>query len=358
VLVVATVTEQGEGRVRFKVEDIFTDTLDQQGNPIVGVANARISLQSEAISNVGASGNTNAAGEVTLGPLAPGRYTYRISGPRHEASTGRVFLRPGVTIDEEAFIDYRTVSFTWNVTPTTIPSTYNITVGATFQTLIPAPVVVMSPASINLPDMQVGETISGELTITNHGLIRADATQIELPASDEYFRYQFQGSIPSELQARQSVVLPYSVTALQALPNSTQARSELQDWLQNRAPQRRPDTNGCSSYQKQIRLNFSYACANGVVRPGSAQSAYYVTYGAGCGSPGTSLINVGGGGGGGGGVGFPGGGGGYAPQAPQCAPDCTEGCPCNSGGCRSPTDDDDDPPDTTPPGNDPPKQCD
>ena len=41
----------------------------------------------------------------------------------------------------------------WSVRETTIQDRYEIVLDATYQTDVPAPVVVMDPASLSIPDM-------------------------------------------------------------------------------------------------------------------------------------------------------------------------------------------------------------
>ena len=47
--VTIAVARDGQGGARFKLVDIYTNTLDAQGKPIEGLANARITLQNEAL---------------------------------------------------------------------------------------------------------------------------------------------------------------------------------------------------------------------------------------------------------------------------------------------------------------------
>ncbi len=43
------VTQEGQGNVLFKVSDIYTGTIDQNGDVIQGLGGARINLQNEAV---------------------------------------------------------------------------------------------------------------------------------------------------------------------------------------------------------------------------------------------------------------------------------------------------------------------
>ncbi|WP_377014483.1 hypothetical protein [Comamonas sp. JC664] len=70
--------------------------------------------------------------------------------------------------------------------------------------------VLLEPLSINLPELQIGEEHTGELTLTNYGLIQAEDVVFKPPQSDEYYRYEFSGGHPQGAgsQAARSHPLP------------------------------------------------------------------------------------------------------------------------------------------------------
>ena len=324
--VAVSVTQAGIGSVQFKTADIYTNTLDKNGAKILGVPNATIKIQNEAVLSVQQTVYTNAQGEVTIPNLPTGRYTYRASAVNHVDTSGRFQIKPGVTTIQNVFLDYNLVTVEWQVNETTIQDRYDITLTATYQTQVPAPVILMEPVSINLPDMQQGEEFTGEISITNYGLVRADHVVFTPPAPDEYFKVEFLGSVPTELAAKQRVTLPYKVTLFKALPNLSVAKVL-------RLGKTKPGLKSggtCNSFTSTSTLAYDYECANGEIRGGGAISTFHKAYGS-CGGSG-------GGGGGGGGGGF--GGGGYAPSAqpltPQCTPDCGKGVCCLGSGPGAP----------------------
>ncbi len=342
-IIAVAVSEAGEGRVRFRAADIFTQTLDASNQLIPGLANARIDLTLEANPLIRAEGVTNALGELTLGPLPPGRYTYRAQGPTHSPSRGRVLLRPGATIDEDVFLDFTTVSFTCSVTPTTILDIYNITLSATYSTVVPAPVVVIEPGVVNIPELTVGQFSAGELTVTNFGLLRADNVLLDRTMTNPFFRIDIFGDMPNELQPGQRIDLLNRIIALQDLPNRASATARAQDlsvWLGSKsgahspAASLAPTGGGCNAFQRQTRIEYSFVRANGVLRRASTSSAFTSTYGPGCGQPVIPITSIGGCTSGNQGCG--GGGGGAVPVG--CGPDCTQGCACTSG-CTKPDSD-------------------
>ena len=367
--IAVAVSEAGEGRVRFRAADIFTQTLDASNQLIPGLANARIDLTLEANPLIRAEGITNALGELILGPLPPGRYTYRAQGPTHSPSSGRVLLRPGATIDEDVFLDFTTVSFTWSVTPTTILDIYNIILSATYSTVVPAPVVVIEPALVNIPQLSVGEYSTGELTVTNFGLLRADNVLLDRTMSNPFFRIDIFGDMPNELQPGQRIDLLYRITALQDLPNRANATARAQDlaaWLGSKPSERAlaspaaPVSAGCNAFQRQIRVDYVYICANGVLRRATTTSSFNSTYGPACINPVIPVTAIGGctspNQGCGAGGGYAGGGGGGGVVRVGCGPDCTQGCACTSG-CTKPDPDPEPPPGPPPPVPPKPPSC-
>ena len=55
---------------------------------------------------------------------------------------------------EEVFLDYNVVTVEWSVIETTIEDEYEVVLTATFKTDVPAPVLVVEPASVTLPPME------------------------------------------------------------------------------------------------------------------------------------------------------------------------------------------------------------
>lgn len=138
------------------------------------------------------------------------------------------------------------------MTETTIQDVYNINLEATFQTQVPAPVVLLEPLSINLPDLQVGEEFTGELTLTNYGLIQADSVVFKPPQrSDEYYKYEFLADIPKTLAAKQRIVIPTGSQLPSCIPRawasgkSASEQSELQQRISKAVTAK---ASSCSSY--------------------------------------------------------------------------------------------------------------
>jgi len=136
------VSQSGIGNVLFKISDIYTGTLDVNNDPVHGLEGARITLQNETVTTITASATTDSFGEAVFNDLAAGRYQYRITASNHEQEIGRVWIKPGITVNEDVFLNYNLVTVEWEVNEITIEDTYEITLNTTFETDVPAAVVI------------------------------------------------------------------------------------------------------------------------------------------------------------------------------------------------------------------------
>ena len=350
--VIVSVTESGQGSVEFHVSDIYTGTIDANTNVIPGLKGARIYLQNEAVISQTYEILTDELGQALFLNIPAGTYRFKASAQTHQEATGRLSIKPGVVGHQSVFLEYTLISVEWSVREITIEDRYEITLNATFETDVPAPVVVLQPTSINLPKMSAGEVFQGELILTNYGLLRADNLQTQYPTSDEYFKFEFLAQPPASLQAKQRVRLPYRVIALRSFgsaetasqPLAMSAAASTEDSGDASMQKTTSDgtasalsfapmatasstTVGCFTYSNRLRQTCQYTCANGQesTNCGSTANWFYVESW-GCPVGGTPIGSGGAGGGGWGG----GSGGGYSTM--PGLPLCTKG----SGDCFEP----------------------
>ena len=308
-----SVTQSGIGNALFKAADIYTGTLDKNNKRIAGLANAKIVVQNEQVASVSQTLNSDSLGEAFFTNLPAGSYKFRASAPNHQEVGGRFSIKAGVTAAQDIFLDYNLVTVEWSVKEITIQDKYEINLTATFETNVPAAVVVLQPTSVNIPTLKAGDVYYGEFTLTNYGLVRADNVKAQLPKSDQYIRYEFLTDIPTSLDAKARLTIPYRLVQLQSFEPTASG-------------------GGCFSYNNSIFIPYNYACANGTTTSGSA-NGYWNYYsgiacsGGGGGGVGGGAAYYGGGGGGGGGFG------GTAPgfdSLPGAA--CIPPCPTCQGG--------------------------
>ena len=307
-----TVSSAGEGQLLFKTEDIYTGTRDSNNVLITGLSGARIALQHELLSTVHYTFTSGTGGEVLSTPMKAGSYRYRVTAPDHVEATGRVSVRAGMTVPKRIFLDTNVVTVEWSVTETTIQDLYKIVLTATYAVNVPTAVIVLEPAGISLPYLKAGDVYYGELTLTNYGLIRADNLEITLPPEDEYLRVEaLIDNLPTSLDAKQRIVIPYRITAIKNLEADGSG-------------------GGCFSYSTIIKAKAESICANGDIVTRTTGTTIAHQSGGSC----TGGSSGGGGGGGWGGGGWGGGGGGYDIEPsgfPACRPDASP-CPLSGRG--------------------------
>lgn len=289
--VYVSLTQSGQGNLLFKAADIYTATVGKDGKLILGLANATITVQNEDVATIQQSLVTDSLGEALFQNLPSGRYKFRAKAANHQEVAGRLQVKPGITANQSVFLDYNLITVEWTVREITIQDRYDITLTATFETDVPAAVVVMQPTSVNLPKMNVGDVYYGELTLTNYGLINANNVKQQLPKSDGMFRYEFLVDVPASIEAKQRLTIPYRVIALQSLEAAASTGTA--------------SGGGCYSYSNVMAIAYNFQCANGATSNGSASSSWFSV------SNSTCVGGTGGGGGGGGGGYVGGGGGGY-----------------------------------------------
>jgi hypothetical protein len=280
------VTQEGQGNIQFKVSDIYTGTLDQNGDIIQGLAGAKVKLQNEAVLTQEFVITTDSIGEAWFEDIPVGRYKCRITANNHQEYIGRVWIKPGVTTTEDVLLDYNLVTVEWSVTEITIEDKYDIVLTAVYETNVPAAVVVIEPASVTLPGMKAGDVFNGEFTLTNYGLIRADDLSLSLPQDDQYFRYEVLGGLPDSLAAKQRITVAYRVTCLKSLEPDEDGQAT---------------GGGCGSYRTCAPIKYGYYCANGVWTRSAVQHCWTRGWGS-CNGGGSysrsGTWTVGGGGGG------------------------------------------------------------
>jgi large repetitive protein len=251
------VTQSGTGSALFHVRNMYTATLDENGQVIEGLTGARVRLQDEMVLSNVHEGITDSNGELLFEDIPAGRYLFRISAANHETATGRVTIQPETTAFESAFLSYNLVQVEWSVTETTIEDVYEITLTALFETNVPAAVLVADPPHRPIPDMQAGDVFVTQFALTNHGLIRATDVVMELPPEDSFFRYELLDEIPPVLEAQQTVVVPYRMIAKQDFPPTDGG------------------AGGCFSYFAQFSCPYGYQCPDGTFQ--SSRASHFLS---------------------------------------------------------------------------------
>ncbi len=253
-----SVTSSETGAVKFHVSDIYTNTLDENGNLIKGVEGAKIRIQNSSVPTLIYDTITSDSGFATFENIPVGRYDYRITAPDHTTTTGTVHISPGIIISEESFLPTSLITFEWEVVPITINDTYTLKLKATFETDVPAPVLVCEPSSVTLPEMSEGEVFYGEFRIINHGLVRADEVSVLVPTDDPYYTYEIPNDLPDSIDAKSELIVPYRIVC-----------------KKSPSPGDEKDTGGAGScHVACIAVPYSFFCANDFKSLGSTRVCF------------------------------------------------------------------------------------
>ncbi len=290
--IVTSIVESGEGGILIKVTDMYSGTLNSVGQIIQGLENANVRIQNESDPSIEFVRKADDIGEVLVEGIPSGRYSVWVSAPNYREVHQRIRVQPDFIATEQIFLDYELIKLEWTVNEITLEDRYEITLRATFETDVPAAVVMIEPTNIKLPPMEQGDVFYGELIMTNYGLIRAFDINFVPQQSDEFYQFEYLTSVvPESLEAKEQVVVPYKVTALRSL--------EQQD----------ATGGGCGVYTKCASVACKSNCPTGVSVTDSS-SCVSVSYGS-CGGgqgfippyrptygDGGPIYNPGGGGGG------------------------------------------------------------
>lgn len=272
VKVYVNLSQSGQGNVLFKASDIYTATVGKDGKLIQGLASARITVTNEDVASITQELVTDSLGEALFQNLAAGSYKFRAKAANHQEVGGRLVVKPGITANQPVFLDYNLINVEWSVREIAIQDRYEISLNTTFETDVPAAVVVMQPAGINLPSMNPGDVYYGELSLANYGLVRAENVVQQLPKNDEFFRFEFLVDVPSTLEPKQRVTIPYRVVALKSLDAAGDGTAS---------------GAGCYTYSAEFVVKCDYICANGSKTSCGAKTSFISVSRGSCGSRGT-----------------------------------------------------------------------
>ena len=166
------------------VEDEFT--YFASGRPLVDNAVIRLINYQRNIRITQTTEGDN--GSTTFFSIHEDRYELFIEAPDH-LTLSQIIVTSEDSPTLILFMQRQTVTYTWSVTPVEFQDTYVLTIEADFVTHVPVPVVTVTPSEIDLEELELGFVSSVQLNITNHGLIRANDTAIELPNDHPFLEF-------------------------------------------------------------------------------------------------------------------------------------------------------------------------
>ena len=201
-----TVSSNVQMNFTVHVEDEYT--YFAEGQPLVNDAVVRLVNRQR---NIRLTISTEADnGTATFINIPEDRYELLVEAPNHQSINQIIITSidsPVLTV----FIQRQAVTYTWSVSPTTFEDTYTITLEADFETRVPQPVVTVTPTEIELEQLELGLVDTLQFNITNHGLIRAEDLQFELPNDHPFLKFTTSGNNPGSLEPLSSIIVPVQV---------------------------------------------------------------------------------------------------------------------------------------------------
>ncbi len=166
--VYALVTSDQTGAVQFDVSDILGQQVD----------GASVRLHNDLIQADVGPFNTDTNGLVTITNLEEGSWNWQVVAPGCSANAGTVTILADQTVSQATTLSRSLVTVTFNVVPVPFSDVYEIQVEETFQTSVPAPVLVIDPPFIDLTSFSSGYETNFTVSVENYGLIQVTGLSI------------------------------------------------------------------------------------------------------------------------------------------------------------------------------------
>lgn len=175
------------------------------------VKGAKITLKHPYSDQVIVEGVTGDDGTFST-ELSEGYYSLSITADKHESYRNNIMIDPGCETRKVINLSYEAITVNWDVEETEVEDEYDIKTTLTYETNVPAPVVVTTlPEYIPIDSMAPGESRIYYATLTNKGLIAAEGVQLQIP-NVEYVTFESLIEFPIRLLPEQSVSVPFKVT--------------------------------------------------------------------------------------------------------------------------------------------------
>lgn len=202
----------GSNDTLFDLNILCQDELSYFGSNTTNLANATITITNTQL-NVKHVLQSNETGQASM-PLVAGIYEVRAQALKHSGYSG-VIKVDRITATSNTlviFLQRIFVSYTFKVTKVLIEQLYTITIDAQFTTYVPAPVLVISPTTIDLDELETNENIKQiDFTLSNYGLIRVFDVELKLPDEHPYLRFIIRQLPIGDIEANSSIIVAVDV---------------------------------------------------------------------------------------------------------------------------------------------------
>ncbi|MCI6828761.1 MAG: alpha/beta hydrolase, partial [Prevotella sp.] len=171
-----TPVSEAKGKLKVDVVDEYTYFTTEAPH----VSKAKVSVKNPSTNEVVAEGETADDGTFTA-EIPEGYYSVTVDADKHDSYANTVIVDPGVEKEEEVFLSYQAITYSWNVEETTVEDEYEIETIVKYETRVPKPVVI-----VTLPDEQPEPNSIIPVILTNKGLVNAVDVNLSLSISNGY----------------------------------------------------------------------------------------------------------------------------------------------------------------------------
>ena len=221
----AMVTSNKLGSVKFVVKDMTGQVVE---GATIRMRNGAIQQEIEPVT-------TDFNGEALITGLQEGEWSWQVTAPGHSASTDTVTVIPDQTVSVEPIMYRSLVTVEFTVEPVPFTDRYEIKIEQTFETHVPAPVLVLDPPQFTFNDVQDGFEANLIVKAKNFGLIElhdVTITKAHTPWGDMTPLIEY---IPS-LMPMEEVEVPFKLvfrgdSAAQTLNSMMQAKFDVPGYV-------------------------------------------------------------------------------------------------------------------------------
>lgn len=144
------------------------------------VAGAKVCVKHPSTGAIVAEGTTGTDGVFTTS-IPEGWYTITVDADNHSSYSNTLIINPGKENNEEVFLSYQAITYSWDVVETEIEDEYEVETIVKYETRVPKPVVI-----ITLPDENPEPNSIIPVILTNHGLVSAVDVNLSLSINNDY----------------------------------------------------------------------------------------------------------------------------------------------------------------------------
>ena len=265
-----TPVSEEKGTLKVDVIDEYTYFTNEAPH----VSKAKVQIKNPATNKIVAEGETADDGTFST-ELPEGYYTIAVDAEKHDSYANTVIVDPGVEKEEEVFLSYQAITYSWDVVETEVEDEYEIETIVKYETNVPKPVVI-----ITLPDERPEPNSIIPVIVTNKGLVNALDFNLSLSVSDGY-TLEFLNEQSLEILAPQQAHVFYA----KMIPSDS-GEAEVRAYRSSRAITTCFYFEAYGSYKEPCEKNPNRESTRAIIRYGYCTNLGGGTGGGGIGGPG------------------------------------------------------------------------